>query len=833
VHRRRRLLLLIMIPLTLLIAIGWGMYTWLVADLPTTGELPARGAVPSTLIYDRQERLLYEVIDPYTGKHTPLPLSEIPLPLRQATIATEDANFYSNPGVDAWGIVRALWINLRGGEVLAGGSTITQQLARNLLLDPQERSERTLTRKLRESILAWRLARTYSKDEILALYLNQTYYGNLAYGVEAAAQAYFGRSVGELDLAECALLAGLPQAPAIYNPLTDPDAAKSRQAVVLDLMVKHGYLSAAEAERVEVEPLHFAAVPFPIRAPHFVMYVWSQLETTLGEEVLSQGGLRVYTTLDVDMQDAAQRIARHHLAELTSGSDDEQGHNAHNVALVALDPHSGQVVAMLGSPDYFDAEISGAVNAALVLRQPGSAIKPITYAAAFTPDEGDAAFQPYTAATMVADVRTAFLTREGTAYVPMNYDRQWHGPVLLREALASSYNLPAVKVLDHVGLERMIALARRLGISTFDDSERFGLALTLGGGEVRLLELTAAYGAFATGGYKVEPVSILRVEDASGRVLYKSPNGIGPLVLDPRVAYLITDILSDDTARMPSFGEGSVLHLTRPAAAKTGTTTDWRDNWTVGYTPDLVVGVWVGNADNTPMRDVSGISGAAPIWHDFMEEALKGRPALDFSRPDGLVEVEVCALSGLRPNPNCPHRRTELFIAGTEPTETCAMHQLVQLDAASGELATADTPPDRVVERVITVLSPELAEWGREHGYSASSAIAQRVAYNAEPEARNLEPLTVTSPDPNSAFRLSPALPADAQRILVAARPADGVALERMALYVDGELLAELTAPPYRAWWMLRAGLHRITAMGFDMEGNRLESEAAVIEVLE
>ncbi|HIP95668.1 MAG TPA: penicillin-binding protein, partial [Anaerolineae bacterium] len=361
-----------------------------------------------------------------------------------------------------------------------------------------------------------------------------------------------------------------------------------------------------------------------------------------------------------------------------------------------------------------------------------------------------------------------------------------------------------------------------------------------GGGEVRLLELTAAYAAFATGGYKVEPVSILRVEDANGQVLYKSPAGVGPLVLDPRVAYLITDILSDDTARMPGFGEESMLHLTRPAAAKTGTTTDWRDNWTVGYTPDLATGVWVGNADNSPMRDVSGISGAAPIWHDFMEEALKGHPALAFTRPDGLVEVEVCALSGLRPNPHCPHRRTELFISGTEPTETCAIHQLVRLDAATGESATADTPPDRVVEKVITVLPPELAAWGRAHGLVAhQTASVQHVASNPKPETRNLkpetrnlEPLTITSPDPNSVFRLSPSLPAEAQRILVAARPTDGVSVARMTLYVDGQPLAELAAPPYRAWWSLREGLHRITALGYDVEGNRLESEAVVIEVL-
>ena len=829
----------------------WALHTWLIADLPSPQELQGRAAVPSTKIYDRHGRLLYEIIGSHAGKHTPLPLDEIPFYLRQATIATEDASFYTNPGVDAKAILRAIIINLRGGEVLSGGSTITQQLARNVLLPPEERTQRTLTRKLRETILAWRLARTYSKDEILALYLNETYYGNLAYGVEAAAQAYFGRSAAELDLAECALLAGLPQSPALYNPLVDPEAAKERQAVVLDLMVKHGYLDKAQAGLAKEEQLHFASVPFPIRAPHFVMHVRRLLEDELGLTALERGGLQVYTALDLDMQDTARWIVRRRLAKLSERSRGLPDRNVRNAALVALDPWTGEILAMLGSPDYFNPRIDGAVNVTLATRQPGSSIKPITYAAAFDPRRAD----PYTAATMVNDVRASFVTKEGDPYVPVNYDHLYRGPVLLRQALASSFNLVAVKVLDNVGLEDMTALARRLGITTLDDSERFGLALTLGGGEVRLLELTAAYAAFANGGHRVEPVAILRVEDSQGNVLKEWRSETGERVLDERVAYLITDILSDDTARISGFGEGSVLKLSRPAAAKTGTTTDWRDNWTVGYTPELVVGVWAGNADNEPMRHVSGVAGAAPTWHDFMEEVLKGRPVQEFAEPEGLVRVEVCSLSGQLPSPHCPHRKTELFIAGTEPRQYCTMHRPVRIDVTTGMLATEGCSSEQVVERVYTFLPAEAVEWGRKQGipqppteycYLHSSDELQRAAtgqqevrdsWSPTPYPLSLVPypssLVMTSPDPFSVFRLSPALPLGDQRIEVAARSTEETVLAELILYVDGEPLAELAAPPYRSMWPLTPGVHAFHAEGYDATGRRLTSEPVYVTVLE
>lgn len=806
-----------MIPITavlFLFGLSWALYVWLIVDLPSPGELLTCTAAPSTKIYDRKGRLLFEVMDPHRGKHTSLPLDRIPLYLRQATVATEDADFYANPGIDPRGILRALITNLREREAIAGGSTITQQLARNLLLSPEERAQRTLRRKLREAILAWRLSRTYSKDEILGLYLNETYYGNFAYGVEAASQAYFGKSAGDLDLAECALLAGLPQSPTRYNPLVNLEAAKERQAVVLNLMVKAGYITEEQARMAKEEQLHFAASPFPIKAPHFVMYVRGLLEREFGLETLRQKGLKVYTTLDLDLQERARSIVNHRLALL---AEKQPRFNVTNAALVDLDPQTGEILAMLGSPDYFDREISGAVNSCLALRQPGSSIKPITYAAAFSSD--------YTPATMVNDVRATFVTKEGEPYTPLNYDLTFHGPVLLRESLASSYNVPAVKVLDHVGLDNMMALARRLGITTFDESERYGLALTLGGGEVRLLELTAAYGAFANGGFKVEPVAILRVEDDQGNVLREWHPHLGERALDERVAYLITDILSDDTARIPAFGEGSVLDLTRPAAVKTGTTTDWRDNWTIGYTPDLVCGVWVGNAQGSPMQGISGVTGAAPIWHDLMEEALKGKPVRGFVEPEGIVHVEVCALSGKLPSRYCPYRREELFIAGTEPQEVCSLHRPVEIDGVTGELATSDTPPEQVVERVHTLLPAEARQWGRERGMPELPMAAYRSSSTHD------LPLVMTSPAQGSYYRLSYSLPPSDQRIEISARPEEGVSIASLTLSVDGRPLAQLEAPPYRLMWPLEFGEHAFRAVGRDSEGGRLESEVVCITV--
>jgi 1A family penicillin-binding protein len=824
----------IIITVAILLALVlFGLLRWLTVDLPSPDRLYEHAAAPSTRIYDRNGRLLYEILDPHGGAHTPVPLDEIPQACIDATIATEDASFYSNPGVDGWAIARAVWINLQGGEILSGGSTITQQLARNLLLSPEERTQVTLERKLRESILAWRIARAYGKDEILTLYLNETYYGNLAYGLEAAAKTYFAKSAAELDLAECALLAGLPQSPATYNPLENPQAAQERQGVVLGLMVKHGYITQEEADQAAGEDLRFASVPFPIEAPHFVMLVRGQLEREFGLEALYTQGLRVYTTLDLDVQHTAERIVRRRLAQLADTRRGEPPRNVNNAAVVALDPHTGEVLAMVGSPDYFDPKIDGAVNVAVATRQPGSSIKPITYAAAFDPTRP----QPLTAATMMVDVRTVFITREGDPYVPRNYDRDWHGPVLLRQALASSYNLVAVKVLDHVGIDAMAAQARAMGITTFDDAgsgesgDRFGLALTLGGGEVRLLELTGAYGAFANGGRRVEPVLITRVEDSGGQVLKVWETSPGERVMDERVAYLISDILSDEFARIPTFGEWNALNLTRPAAVKTGTTTDWRDNWTVGYTPDLVVGVWAGNANNEPMEHVSGVTGAAPMWHDVMEALHKGRPVREFVEPEGMVRVTVCADSGLLPQESrgaegqgsrggrqparCPHTISELFIAGTEPARVDDWHWTYPAEAQDWVL-WQNIPQPPGAYSPLCPGSEEIGDW--------------RLAGGEQPSS-GLSPLIMTSPDQGGRYRLSPEIPASSQQLFVAVRPAEGVALRKVTLYVDGRPLATLAGPPYQARWQMTPGTHTFWAVGEDVWGNRVESERVVIEV--
>ncbi len=784
------------------------IYAWLWHDLPSIDDLEAGLALPSTRIYDRNGRLLYQIADPQTGVNQVIALDELPAWLAQATLATEDANFYRHPGVDLEGIARALWINLRGGEVVAGGSTITQQVARNLLMDPDQRAERTLQRKLRESVLALKLTARYSRDEILALYLNQTYYGNMAYGVEAAARAYFGKHAAELSLAESAMLAGLPQAPSRYDPLTNPVAAKARQRVVLDLMARHGYITQAEADRAYSETLQYAAVPYPIEAPHFVAAVWTQLQRRF-PQALYEGGLEVITTLDLDWQNAAQDAVRRHLDWLNNPPAGVPPHNARNAGVVALDPHTGHILAMVGSPDYFDERIDGAVNAALAPRQPGSALKPFTYAAAFDPQRDN----PWTPATMILDVRTPFVTRRLESYTPANFGLVEHGPVLVREALASSYNIPAVVALDHIGVDSLIHLLMRLGITTLTDPGRYDLSLTLGGGEVRLLDLVVAYGALANGGYRVEPVYLLSVRARDGTVLYEwAPPAPADPVIDPRVAFLITDILSDNEARIPSFGPASPLNIGRPAAAKTGTTTDYRDNWTVGYTPNLVVGVWVGNADNTPMVEVSGISGAGPIWHEVMRRVLIGQPRLAFAVPDGLVRAEVCATSGLLPTEYCPKTRWEWFIEGTVPTQPDTLHRPFVIDRRTGLLADERTPLSERVERVYLVLPPEAQDWARRHGLPQPPVDVHVLAGDEAP-------VRLLAPDPYTVYRLTPLVPAETQRIRL--RIAVPAGAQRVVYRIDGEPVAAVESAPFDAWWVLEPGEHTLTA-GVTLDDGRV-----------
>lgn len=815
------------------------LWYWLFRDLPALENLPDRLHTPSVRIVDRNGRLLYEALYLEGGRNTIVQLETIPLDCRRATIATEDRSFYTNPGVDLRGMVRAAWINLQGGETIAGGSTITQQVVRNLLLGTGERGERSLRRKLREAILAWQLTQRKSKDHILALYLNQTYYGGMAYGIEAASQTFFGKPARRLDLAECALLAGLPQAPAVYNPFTDLASARKRQKVVLNLMAADGVITAEQGQLAEREELVLAESPYPIEAPHFVMLVRNQIDRLYSPEdiyaLARQGGLVVHTTLDLDWQHQAEEAITHQLAELQRSPDD-LGHNVNNAALIALDPHTGDILALVGSPDYFNVANSGAIDMAISPRQPGSALKPLVYAAALDPISPTGG---WTAATMLLDVSTSFLTADGKAYTPANYDLREHGPVLVRTALASSLNIPAVKTLDHVGLNSLFSFGTKLGISTLGDPKDYDLSLALGGGAVRLIDLTAAYGAFANGGYRVEPQAIQEMRNLKGDLLYAAPGAVHQRVMDERVAWLISDILSDNDARRLGFGANSLLRLDRPAAVKTGTTSNFHDNWTVGYTPDLVVGVWSGNTNYEPMREVNGLSGAAPIWHQFMRTVLAEQPVQEFIQPTGLTQVEICALSGMLPGEACPYRRKEWFIQGTQPRQVDTLYRQVFLDKLTSRLADENTTPEHRQRQVVLNLPPEAESWAQSQGLMLYSALQQngQVSTSGAQDARltpavpplQADALNISSPATGSIYHLSPEFASEAQRIRLEAVGQPG--LRWVTIWVDGVQLARLESAPYLTWWMLTPGEHRVWAEALSTEGKKLTSPVVIFMV--
>lgn len=839
-----------LILLLLITVIGLGALARYLGPLPDLDNLDQKKPASAILILDHQGELLYEISDPERGSYQPVPLTQIPAHCRQAVLATEDRRFYQHPGVDWLAIVRAAWRNWRAGETIQGGSTLTQQLARILLLDESERYQRSLRRKVREAILAWRLERRFSKDEIFELYLNNIYFGHYATGIEAAAQAYFGRSVSVLDLAQCAMLAGLPQYPAGYNPIENPEAAQIRQKQVLDLMSEAGFIATAAAARAATEPLHYASTPFPITAPHFVFFVQSQLEASMGHARLAQGGLRIITTLDVHLQEQATRIIRRHLADLNRPSANyPKQRRAENAALVALDPTTGAIRALVGSPDYFDASIAGAVNGVLALRQPGSTLKPIAYAVAMDPALSEAAGRPpWTPATVLADVSTSFPSFEGILYKPLNYDLIYHGPVPVRYALANSYNIPAVRTLQYIGIDAFVAQARRHGISTFGAPSRYGLALVLGGAEVRLLELTTAYAPFAHAGRPLRPIAIARIEDDTGQILFDAglqgpafnpeswtlpTRRSHPAVLDPRTAYLISDILSDNDARSAAFGLNSPLHLTRKAAVKTGTTTDWRDNWTIGYTPDLLTGVWVGNADNTPIYGASGIDGAAPIWHDFMTQAHKSLPEHWFESPPGLIRQDVCTPSGLLATADCPRTSRELFIAGTEPRRSDDQFHSVTVDLRTGGYPTEDTPVAALGSHIAWNPPPVLRDWALEQGFllwSAPSSPSARTLPSPRPPATSLQ---IVSPEPDVQYFRDPRLPERAQQLQLAISYTGLDPLATVSYWLDGQEVARVSAPPWAAWWQMQSGHHILTIQAQTKRGDTLYAGPLPFEVLD
>ncbi len=707
------------------IAAVLAVYNYYASTLPPA-ELIGRQtqqAFKTTKIYDRTGTvLLYEVFDPQGGNRTHVPLNKIPKVLREAVIANEDQRFYDEGatffGIDPIGIGRAAWAIIRGQQI-QGASGISQQLVRNVVMTPEERIEVSLQRKIKEAVLAIELNRRYGKDEIFEMYLNTISYGRLAYGVEAAAQAYFGKRVEDLTLAEATALSIIPQFPAANSPCEDNpyrEQARVKQHVAIDAMLRQGYITTDQAIEAKFTPIKCFQQVFDIKAPHFVFYVRKLLEEQFGATQVYQGGLKVITTLDMDWQSAAEELAREQIAKLLS-----QKKNVTNAALVAIDPRTGEIKTMVGSIDYFNKAIDGQVNIALANRQPGSSFKLFTYLTAF--EKG------YTPATMLLDVRTSFPDPPNPPYVPENYTRSFNGPTRVRQALARSYNVPAVEMLSLVSVKPVVELAHRMGINTLN-KEFYGLALTLGGGEVALLDLTYAYGVVANQGVmagapvltdqrrpgyrELNPVAILKVEDSNGKVLYEYKKPETKSIVSPQVAYLMTDILSDNGARAAVFGSNSALKLSRLAAAKTGTTNDFRDNWTLGYTPQLVVGVWAGNNDNSPMDNSSGSTGAAPIWHDFMEYALKDMPIEDFQLPENIVAVNICATSGLLPSQYCPNTVREIFIKGTEPTQPDNIWQPFRICKPSGKLATIYCPADQIETKTFPIYPPKAADWVRE-----------------------------------------------------------------------------------------------------------------------
>ncbi|MFA5184796.1 MAG: penicillin-binding protein [Patescibacteria group bacterium] len=624
-------------------------------DLPNPNQLIDREIAQSTKIYDRTgEHVLYEISG--DQKRTLVALQDIPDYVKQATISIEDKNFYKHGGFSVWAMFRTAITNVIFNRS-AGGSTLTQQFVKNAILTP----EKLISRKIKELILSYRLEKKFSKDEILQMYLNEIPYGSNAYGVQAAAQKYFGKDIKDVSLAEAAVLAAIVQTPSRYSPYgPNKDVLLSRKDYVLGLMAEQGYISEAERDAAREQEIKFKSPDNNITAPHFVMYIKDILGEKYGEKMIEQDGLKIYTTLDLYKQKAAEEV----IAERTK--DYQKKYGASNAALVSIDPKNGQILAMVGSRDYFDDSIDGQVNVATRPRQPGSSMKPIVYAALF--EKG------YSPDTILYDVNTDFSTDPTNPYSPRNYDLKERGPVTIRQALAGSLNIPAVKAIYLAGINNVIDLAENLGYTTLYPRNRFGLSLVLGGGEVKLLEHVNAYSAFARDGQINQIVSILKVEDKNGRIIeeYRPSD---KKVMDSKVARMINSVMADNAARSYIFGEKNFLNLgSRPVAAKTGTTNDYHDAWTIGYTPSIVTGVWVGNNNNQAMAGrADGSVVAAPIWHDYMSKILGDTPIETFKAPDD-------------------YKTGKPILDGQLLSET------VKIDISTGEIASGETPPELINE---------------------------------------------------------------------------------------------------------------------------------------
>jgi penicillin-binding protein 1C len=748
-------------------------------------ELPAGALDPRGVAGVRVEAadgsLLREVLAREDGRARWVPLGRISGWLIQATLAGEDRRFLEHRGVDWLAVARAAALNAWHGRVVSGGSTLTMQLVR--LLRP--RSGARVRAKLEEMVLAGRLERRLgSKRAVLLHYLNRAPYGNGTFGAEAAARRYFNKPASELSLAEASLLAALPRSPTGYNPFHPRRRRRllRRQRHILALMAAQGRITADQHRRALAEPIAWESAARPFRAPHLTRRVLAH--------PLARRAARIVTTIDPALQKTVEEAARQKIERLS-----RQG--VKNAAVLVVENATGEVLAYVGSVDFFDERDAGQVDGTLALRQPGSTMKPFTYALALE--------QGQTPATILADLPAHFATRQGD-YHPRNYDDTFHGPVRLRVALGSSFNVPAVRTAEAVGVDRLLSRLRALGVGSLSlSASHYGLGLTLGNGEVTLQELTAAYAALARGGRYLPLRLVRRIHTLDGRVLEPRPPR-ARRVFGRRVAHLVTHMLADPAARLPAFGRDTVLDVGFPAAVKTGTSKDFRDNWTVGYSEQVTVGVWVGNFAGDSMQNVSGITGAGPLWAEAIIAAQAGRESR-FHPPPGVVRRSICPLSGQLAGPGCGAATEELFIAGTEPRAVCAWHREVAIDTRNGLLAPPACPPAHVERRPMTVYPPRFRRWAHSRGHPAPPTASSPLC---APDATRVARVRIRFPQKGDRYFVDPDLRRAYQRIPLEAT-VHGRAAPEVRWRVNGRLVAR--APyPYSARWPITRGRHTIVA---------------------
>lgn len=766
------------------------MFLYYSKDLPDPNKLLDRSIPESTKIFARDGSLLYEIHGEY--KRTQVTLDQISPYVKNATVAVEDKDFYNHGGISIRGILRSAVVDILTLRKSQGASTITQQFVRNAILT----KDKSWDRKIREAILAIAIDARFSKEQILNFYLNEIPYGRNAYGIEAASQTFFNKSAKDLNLAESAYLAALPQSPTYYNP-SGPHRADldARKNTILTLMRQQNYITAEQEQQAKNETVKFSTITNGIKAPHFVLWVEDYLANKYGDKTLEEGGLQIYTTLDPRLQDIAEKVVKENIAK------ESKKYSVNNAALVAIDPKTGQILAMVGSKDYFgDPEPAGCtpgknctfepnVNVALSQRQPGSSFKPYVYVTAFKPD-----FK-YAPASMLMDVVTNFGTYNGKDYVPHNYNDQNYGPVSMRQALAGSLNIPAVKTLDLVGVDNAVQTARDLGITS--PLADCGLSLVLGGCEVRLLDHVAAYATIANMGVKNEKTPILKVLDKTGTTMEEYQSN-SKTVLDTKAAYELISIMTDNNARSFIFGASSPLTLPdRPVAAKTGTTQNWHDGWTLGFTPSLAAGVWAGNNDGTLLKKgADGVVVAAPIWHDFMQQALANSPAEAFTQPDGIQNILVDSISGKLPTQYTPSTKTEVFADYSIPTDYDNVHINVPINSQTGQPADSSTPQNQITNKTYTILHSERRDNPNWENPVVAWALANGYQYPPNenlylPQKNNSGGVSVSIINPQDQAIIS-SLPL---KIEVAASAPDNIS--RVELSIDGQFFQSLSGAPY------------------------------------